>query len=258
MMVTNSLTAKLKEFKGISLEELGRAPLMNRVDEKFAFPMEMLEQFLDALKDHYDVLSINDQEIFAYSSQYYDDKNFQFFHDHHRALPNRFKVRIRKYLDSGLTFLEVKEKIKGRTDKKRIATSDFKAQFSENEQEFLNYRLRKNVNLKPVITNNYKRITLVNKHAEERLTIDFDICNGQPGKDKHPKNSLNNVVIAELKQPIKDRNSPFYQLMKKARIRPFRISKFCFAMMDIYDGPELKANRFKPKKLYLNKLATYV
>lgn len=257
-MVSNSLTAKLKEFKGISLEELGRAPLMNRVDEKFAFPMELLEPFLNVLKENYDVLSIDGKEIFAYSSQYYDNKSFQFFHDHHRSLPNRFKVRIRKYLDSGLTFLEVKEKIKGRTDKKRIATTDFKTDFSPNEREFLNYRLRKDVDLVPVITNNYKRITLVNKYAEERLTIDFDIINGAPGISACTKNSLNNVVIAELKQPIKNRNSPFYQLMKQARIRPFRISKFCFAMMDMYDGPDLKANRFKPKKLFLNKLATYV
>lgn len=256
-MVSDSLIAKLKEFQGISLEELGRAPLMNRVDEKFAFPIELLEPFLDVLKLNYDVLSIDNKEIFAYSSQYYDNKDFQFFHDHHRSLPNRFKVRIRKYLDSGLTFLEVKEKVKGRTDKKRIATSDFKEDFNPNEREFLNYRLRQEIDLLPVITNNYKRITLVNKYAEERLTIDFDITNGAPGLKDSTKNSLNNVVIAELKQPIKNRNSPFYQLMKQARIRPFRISKFCFAMMDVYDGPNLKANRFKPKKLFLNKLATY-
>ena len=31
------LIDKLKKFHGISLEELARAPLMNRTDEKFAF-----------------------------------------------------------------------------------------------------------------------------------------------------------------------------------------------------------------------------
>ena len=29
-------------------------------------------------------------------------------------------------------------------------------------------------------------------------------------------------------------------------------------MMDIYEDQDLKANRFKSKKLYLNKLATHV
>lgn len=257
-MVSNSLTLKLKEFHAISLEELNRAPLMNRVDEKFAFPLSKLEVYLDYLKHYYDVLSIDNREIFAYTSQYFDDDTFQFFYDHHRALPNRFKVRIRKYLDSGLTFLEVKEKIKGRTDKKRIATSDFKDNFNKNEEEFLTYQLGKKMELKPVLTNSYLRITLVNKEAEERLTLDFEIRNGFAEDGEFTKNSLESVVIAELKQPVKDRNSPFYKLMKKSHIRPFRISKFCFAVMDLYDGPNLKANRFKPKKLFLNKLATHV
>lgn len=254
-MVSNKLTTLLKQFHGISLEELGRAPLMNRVDEKFAFPIQKLAHYLEYLKEYYDVLSIDGKEIFAYSSQYFDNETFDFFNDHHRSIPNRFKVRIRKYLDSGLTFLEVKEKIKGRTDKKRIATNDFKSNFEKNEQEFLSYRLKKSMNLQPVFTNNYLRITLVNKTEEERLTIDFNISNGHPNDTTHVKNSLNEIVIAELKQPIKNRNSPFYQLMKKERIRPFRISKFCFGMMDLYDGPNLKSNRFKSKKLILQKIA---
>lgn len=250
------LTKLLHQFHGISLEELSRAPLMNRTDEKFAFHFGELPEILEVMMPYYDVLNIDGKVIFDYTSQYFDDSNFRFFNDHHRSLPNRFKVRIRTYVDTNASFLEVKEKIKGRTDKKRIAIDGFTDTFKENERAFLEKRLRENVELKPVMVNSYRRITLVNKTSEERLTIDFDVTNGTLNDPNVKQQTLSSIVIAELKQPKLDRTSPFYQLMKNRRIRPFRISKFCFGMMDIYNTFSLKSNRFKSKKLFIQKLST--
>lgn len=247
------LTGILHSFHGVSLDELSRAPLMNRVDEKFAFPFSRLEHYLEVLKNDYDVLNIDGKVIFNYSSLYFDNTDFQFFKDHHQAIPNRFKVRIRTYLDSNVSFLEVKEKVKGRTNKNRINIDGFTNDLSENHQSFLKNQLRKNIHLKPVLINNYCRITLVNKHKEERLTIDFDI-NNRNIDASNSKQTLSNIVIAELKQPKLDRNSPFYQLMKRELIRPFRISKFCFGMIDLYESPLLKSNRFKEKRILIQKL----
>lgn len=247
------LTNILHSFHGVSLEELSRAPLMNRVDEKFAFPLSRLEYYLNILQKDYDVLNMNGQVIFNYTSQYFDNTDFQFFRDHHQAIPNRFKVRIRTYIDSNVSFLEVKEKVKGRTNKNRINIDGFTNDLSEDHQSFLNRQLRKNIHLKPVLINNYCRITLVNKYKEERLTIDFDIVNSLIG-NASTKQTLSSVVIAELKQPKLDRTSPFYQLMKDELIRPFRISKFCFGMIDLYETPLLKSNRFKEKRLLIQKL----
>lgn len=244
----------LHTFKGIPLDELSRAPLMNRVDEKFAFPISKLETFLDKLRPYYDVLNIDGKVIFDYTSQYFDNSNYTFFHDHHKSIPNRFKVRIRTYLDTNKSYLEVKEKIKGRTDKNRINIDGFTADFSDDHRSFLKERLRKHIDLKPVMVNSYRRITLVNKTAEERLTIDFDIVNGTLDAPNCKKQTLSAIVIAELKQPKLDRTSPFYQLMKRELIRPFRISKFCFGMIDLYAENRLKANRFKAKKLLIQKL----
>lgn len=253
-----TLTSILHQFHGIDLEELSRAPLMNRTDEKFAFHLEELPVILELIMPYYDVLNIDGKVIFAYTSQYFDNDEYRFFNDHHRAIPNRFKVRIRTYLDTNISFLEVKEKIKGRTDKKRIAISGFTDHLQGEAQDFLEARLRESVDLHPVMVNSYRRITLVNKTSEERLTIDFDVTNGTLDSPAASDQSLAAIVIAELKQPKLDRTSPFYQLMKNKRIRPFRISKFCFGMMDVYGSAIIKSNYFKTKRLFIQKLTKHV
>jgi len=253
-IMKKTLTTLLHQFHGISLEELSRAPLMNRTDEKFAFHLGDLPEILTTMMPYYDVLNIEGKVIFAYTSQYFDNEEYRFFNDHHRAIPHRFKVRIRTYLDTNASFLEVKEKIKGRTDKKRISIGGFTEQFGDEAKSFLQTRLHENVHLKPVMVNSYRRITLVNKTSEERLTIDFDITNGALDTSDVNNQSLSDVVIAELKQPKLNRTSPFYKLMKEKQIRPFRISKFCFGMMDLYGNDIIKSNHFKTKRLFIQKL----
>jgi hypothetical protein len=215
-----------------------------------------LPDILEVMRPFYDVLNIEGKVIFDYTSQYFDNENYRFFNDHHRSLPHRYKVRIRTYIDSNASFLEVKEKIKGRTDKKRIAIEGFTDTFTGEHAEFLRKRLKEEMNLHPVMVNSYRRITLVNKTCEERLTIDFDVTNGSLDLTHNKEQTLSQIVIAELKQPKLNRNSPFYQLMKNRRIHPFRISKFCFGMMDLYDQYVLKSNRFKAKRLFIHKLNT--
>lgn len=261
-----TITDILRNFKGISLEELSRASLMNRIDEKFAFRREKLPEILEALVAHYDVLNINGNMLFAYTSQYFDDARFKFFYDHHRGKDHRHKVRIRTYVDTNTSFLEVKERSKGRTDKKRIPISGFREKFEGSERAFIADRLQKDRSLVPVMINSYRRITLISKHSEERVTIDIDIVNTTENAPHPHQQALTGVVIAELKQPKTDRNSPFYRLMKHQQIRPFRISKFCFGMMDLYGqdspadaaGKSIKTNYFKPKRLLIQKLSTHV
>lgn len=251
------ITEVLHRFTGISLEGLNRAPLMNRTDQKFAFKLEELPNILEAIQNDYDVLNIEGKVIFDYTSQYFDDSDFTFFSDHHRGIPNRFKVRMRTYVDTGMSFLEVKEKSKGRTDKKRIPIAAISSDFTEEQEAFLTKRLRKKMHLKPVMMNSYRRITLVNKHCEERLTIDFDITNGTLDDPDSNAQTLQQIVIAELKQPKTDRTSPFFKVMRERNIRPFRISKFCFGMMDVYDRQTIKSNFFKAKQLFIRKLSQY-
>jgi hypothetical protein len=98
--------------------------------------------------------------------------------------------------------------------------------------------------------NSFQRITLVHKTLNERLTLDFNIeFHFDSIEKKFP-----HLIIAELKQEELNRNSPFYVLMKKQQIRPYRLSKYCLGSVELYGEEKLKFNRFKKKLLFLNKI----
>jgi len=100
---------------------MDRVALMDRIDSKYIFNIHELPGFLEKLRPYYAVLDINEQEIFSYESLYFDTPNFDLYRFHHRGKLNRFKFRIRKYVESNLLFFEVKFKNnKGRTYKSRI------------------------------------------------------------------------------------------------------------------------------------------
>jgi hypothetical protein len=247
MQDTNNI---INQFLPISLAEMDRVKLMNRVDTKFAFRIGLLEELLDELKAEYKVLEINTIRIPKYESLYFDDEKFSFFQDHHKGKTNRFKVRIRKYVESNLLFLEIKHKFKGRTDKKRIETQDFNPIFEEKQQLFIDKQLKKSMSLNPSIWNSFQRITLVHNFLNERLTLDFNI----EFKFEETNCPFSNLVIAELKQEKINRSSPFFKLMKTRGLRPYRLSKYCLGSMELYGEGKLKFNRFKRKLLYLKKM----
>ncbi len=80
MQDTNNI---INQFLPISLAEMDRVKLMNRVDTKFAFRISLLEELLDELKAEYKILEINTIRIQKYESLYCDDEKFSFFQDHH-------------------------------------------------------------------------------------------------------------------------------------------------------------------------------
>jgi len=115
-----SIQEVIQKFEPITLQEMDGVKLMNRIDTKFAFSVNQLIALLPCLASDYRILEIKETRTPSYESLYFDDSVFSFFKDHHNGKTNRFKVRIRKYVESDLFFLEVKHKNKGRTDKKRI------------------------------------------------------------------------------------------------------------------------------------------
>lgn len=240
----------LNQFSPISLSEMDRVKLMNRIDTKFAFRIDILEELLHELKSEYKVLEINKIRIPKYESLYFDDEKFSFFQDHHKGKTDRFKVRIRKYVESNLLFLEIKHKFKGRTDKKRIETIDFTPIFDEIQQKFIAKQLKKDMTLNPTMWNSFQRLTLVHNVLNERLTLDFNI-EFKFGDISCP---FPNLVISELKQEKLNRSSPFFKIMKSKSLRPYRLSKYCLGSMELYGAGKLKFNRFKRKLLYLKKM----
>ncbi|MES2799430.1 MAG: polyphosphate polymerase domain-containing protein [Bacteroidota bacterium] len=240
----------LTEFEAISLDEMDDVKLMNRVDTKFAFSVQALLELLPALSANYRILEVEGTRTPFYESLYFDDANFTFFSEHHRNRGHRFKVRVRNYVESKLFFLEIKEKVKGRTLKKRIKIDGFPTALDATQSEYIHDLVDNAAQLKPVMWNSFHRLTLVNKLDKERLTLDFDL----KFKWDETEYFLDKLVIAELKQENVHRDSAFYQLMKLNQIRAYRLSKYCLGMTELYGASQLKFNRFKKKLLHLKKI----
>lgn len=251
--MSSKIEAGLESFETITLDQMDRVKLMNRVDTKFNFTKSELLSILPELSEHYQILNINGNLTPKYESLYYDDPLLKFYKDHHSGRMNRFKVRMRKYLDSDIAFLEVKHKFKGRTNKQRIPISDLHHNLSEEEKEFVRSTGVNVKDLNPVLTNKYNRITLVGKKLNERLTLDLGLSFFWEDKTR----SFNELVIAELKQEKVSRNSPFFQIMRELNVRPFRLSKYCIGILKLYGTERVKHNRFKEKLLKLKKIDNY-
>lgn len=241
-------TALLDKFQGITLSEMDEVKLMNRTDTKFVFSRKLIGELFSVLAPDYRILDVNGHRISRYKSLYFDTNDLKFYKDHHNGRLNRFKVRIRNYVESDLNYLEIKHKYKGRTDKRRIKLKKIEHELSQKSLNFIDEVLGSHMDVKSVMWNNFGRITLVNKYAKERLTMDF----GLSFEWNEIIKSYSDVVICELKQEVFDRSSPFYRQMKKSLIRPKGISKYCLGTYSL--NKSVKGNRFKSKALLVNKI----
>lgn len=236
----------LSQFNPISLSEMDSVKLMNRTDTKFVLDRSFFNDILPTLSEGYRSLEIENNRINSYQTLYYDTPTFGYYLDHHNGRGNRYKVRIRNYVESGLFFLEIKNKFKGRTDKNRMKVDGFELNLTERSNGYIKDVIPDFQSLEPKLWNSFQRITLVNQESKERLTLDLNLSFEWEGQSvKYP-----NVVIAELKQEKMDRNSLFYQTMKSNGVRPYSISKYCIGAVGLY--PDLKYNNFKEKLLLLN------
>lgn len=223
------------------------------MDTKFVFHQEDLLEILPKLIPHYRLLQVNGNLASAYESVYFDTVDLALYGAHARKKVDRFKVRYRKYIDSNLTFLEVKHKVKGRTDKRRILVDDLTRVMSEKDADFVKSTGVPEVNLVPVLVNKFERMTFVSRDFSERLTLDIHLAFKLEGEETE----LTNIVIAELKQGTASRISPFYALLKAKQIRPNRISKYCVGLIKMLGTDHVKYNRFKKKLQLLNKLINH-
>jgi hypothetical protein len=240
----------LQNFDAIGLEQLDSVKLQNRVDSKFVFSEDILTTVLEEVSQHYNVLTLGDIRSNKYNSLYYDTPDDLFFISHHNGKMNRFKVRYRQYMDSGICFLEVKFKNnKGRTVKKRMKVERIAEQLDENARTFLLERMGKSYDLKPALWNSFERITFAHKTNPERLTIDHLLKFALHGQEVE----MSNICIAELKQEKLTNSSVFMQIMRTHGSQPSGMSKYCIGSLLL--RPELKYNNFKEKLLRLNKLS---
>jgi hypothetical protein len=224
--------------------------LMNRQDTKYAFHESKLTAILADPPSHYKILEIEGHKIASYENIYFDDDNHLFFQMHQRGKLNRTKIRIRKYVESNLSFIEIKKKTnQARTVKTRIALEANENHESPRIQEFVAknspYQLK---DLPKQLAISFQRITLAHKDFEDRCTLDFNLKASLDGISYQ----FNDLVIAELKQEKFRHASAFNLILKKHQIYEESFSKFCFGLIEL--KPALKHNNFKEKKHQINKI----
>ncbi|MBR1746510.1 MAG: polyphosphate polymerase domain-containing protein [Fibrobacter sp.] len=218
---------------------------MNRTDQKYVTTVSRLLQLLALTEDSYYVQEIDGQRLAAYRTVYWDDpEEHNFFHRHQHGLLPRTKVRARTYVDSDLSFLEVKKKNNpGKTRKERIRVPSIDAVIGGEGDAFLQEQTGFSfARLTPTVGNRFHRITLVNKGKTERLTIDFDLR--FDNFETHREHALDNIVVIELKRDGRV-FSPVLALLRQLRIKPSGFSKYCMGMC--YTGDGLRINNFKTR-----------
>lgn len=247
-----NLTASINKFSKISLEEMNSVKLMDRVESKFLLSIDDLPRIFNEVENDYRIVNINDNLIPEYKTVYFDTDDMLFYNEHHRKRNERYKVRFRNYVNSNITFFEVKHKKNGRVNKKRIQVANEEFKLNDENREFLEESKLDKLNLDRKLTNHYSRITLVSNHTIERVTFDINV------RFNHGENSssLDNLVIVELKQAELSRLSPIYLALRKANIKPFKLSKYCVGLIKTYGLDVIKYNRFKKKLLKIEKITS--
>lgn len=241
-------------FAPISLEDLNaKAEMLSRIDNKYVVKANELQRAIPELEKEFDVLDINQQRAFTYDTRYFDDAQRSAYYEHHQGLRKGFKVRIRRYVDTDLCFLEVKVKGKrGMTEKYRLpydvsqiedltddARNFARETYSNQYGKPFRYDLRRVLDIR------YKRVTLVAKTGGERMTIDTDLQFRSAGKFL---NVGSDVFIVETKSQLGRGYAD--RCLRRVNVRlTKRCSKYCIGMATL--GEVTRYNRFIPamKKL---------
>ena len=226
----------------ISLESANQlAELQTRVDRKYIVDESTLAQLLRDLPSTYMQLCVEGSVEFNYSSIYFDTPQLQTYRAAAHRRRRRFKVRTRTYEDSGSCMLEVKTKgSRGVTVKTRSAYHrDDSGHLTGEACRFIDGVIGGNggvEEMRPVLTVQYRRSTLVDVATRSRLTMDrslrcIDPDGGIAGLD---------AVVVETKSD--GRPSPADRWLWREGVRPLTLSKFAIGLA--LNRPDLPSNRW--------------
>lgn len=228
--------------------------MLERLDQKYVIAAPALREAVSLLAPHFEVLEIDGRREFTYETCYFDDPERRSYFDHHQGRRQRMKVRVRKYTDAKLCFVEVKLKDKrGVTVKKRIGydidkygTLDAAALHHVQDSYRALYGRDFTLDLSAVIEMRYRRVTLVAKQGGERMTIDCDI---EFFGGERSCTTGGDLFIAETKSA--NGNGIADKVLRALHQHPTkRCSKYCVGMAALQEVG--RHNRFLPALRKLN------
>lgn len=232
-----------------------KASMLERLDNKYIVDAVVLQHAIPELARHFDMLETGGRRAFTYETCYFDNAERRSYFDHHQGRRRRAKVRIRKYCDAGLCFVEVKLKDKrGITVKKRLpyepakfGTLDDAALGYVHSVYRAHYDREFPYELSRVLDMRYVRMTLVAQSGGERMTIDSRLRFSSP---------ISSRAIADDRFIIETKsangNGTADRILRALHQHPTKhCSKYCVGVALLHE--ETRHNRFLPA---LRKLGT--
>ena len=218
----------------IGVEQVtGELSLQARVDRKYVVPLETLGALVQVARADLKVLEIDGLRCFRYETMYFDTPDLITYRAHAQGRRLRYKVRVRRYLDSELSMLEVKLKgARGETLKYRLPYHHLgREPLPPVAQAFMAATIGKAYGiavpemLTPTVTTTTNRITLASAGASARLTVDMDVecvtASGGVGlRDDH--------VVIETKAAGGD--GRLDRALRRLGARPVSLSKYCLGV----------------------------
>ena len=175
------LRALAAALQPVSLDTLNsKAAMLERIDQKYVVSAATLYDAVDSLGERFDVLQIDGRRSFTYDTAYYDTHDFRAYNHHHQGRRKRCKVRVRRYSEAGIAFVEVKLKdLRDMTVKKRFPTDpemfpllDETCRAQVDTAHEHQYGEPLGGSLHEVLQMTYRRTTFVARDGGERMTID--------------------------------------------------------------------------------------
>lgn len=228
----------------INLDEvLSQAALQTRVDNKFLLTPLEFTAFAAALDAEFRVMEIDGMRVFRYDSVYFDTDDLAQFRAHRQGRRRRYKVRSRRYTDTGLCMFEIKTKgARGATVKHRIEQSpDAAGELNATNRAYLRQVIRNEYkeeapDMRPVLESGYERATFVNTKSGERVTCDVNL----EYANERERVRAPDLIVVETKSA--DGRGASDRALADLGIRPVSMSKYCIGIALLH--PELPANRW--------------
>ena len=231
------LRAAVAEMAPVSLQELDLAQLHDRQESKVILRIGEIADALSSLADHYFVMDHQGERLQGYCNEYFDSAELRSYHEHHNQRGRRHKLRYRTYINSDLTYFEVKRNFNGRTVKERQRSRRPQgALWAEDGLFCFKQTGLPPSQLIPSLQVDYKRILLVKRDFSERVTIDLNLT----FSSAMGATETRDLAICEFKQPSLDLRSPAMTALAR---RPQNFSKYCMGLASC--DPHLRRNRFK-------------
>ena len=221
---------------------LAARALASRREWKAVLPASALPALLHRLAaTHAVVLTEEGRAAARYVTRYWDTPDLRCFHDHRRGRARRAKVRVRDYLDRRLSRLEVKVRHPGGRATKPFALRPIGHVLAADDLAFVAQSAPIDLPLlRPSLTVQFARITLVGTDREERITIDQGLTWSRGGATvSHP-----HLAVVELKSRSKAAAAPSLRALAAVGHHPAAFSKYAAGI--VLCTPEVRHHRLRP------------